>query len=512
MTVQDAAGTRIPSGELASLEARLSELFAAGWRVLGETPTAIRLGRAGAGLVDGIAELDGLGTLFLDVRAVGHRGQYEIVAGLADDGTLQVRRLPPAAPEELFDDGLLDIAEAVWDDDPGGLARLPFTWEFTAELRLDRAVPPVDGLEIRVVLDPAAAEREVSACDVADVRRLVPPAGRRCYVALRGEREPLHLGAISFVSLRRFPPDGLVIPPRGRPLPGERARLPDLGGLPAPTDLLPLDEPGAASWTRLLDWSASVAAALTWIMAASGHRTDGTGTELTFVGYRPVRLNLPPAATLRGAGTAPVLRLGRWLLSDDSPDRLLAVRHVVSLHDGTGLPDAKDVEAGAQTIYSGLRSTAVAEAVTSRREAQSHARDAVRQAVKSTQDMLKVFVERFMAALVGVGGVVIGRATLVLDGDVSRSLMLAIACFLVILAAISVLIEGPIVQLPIRDLDTEIVNGYPLLGTGERDAIVDAESVAVTRGKVRTARIVIPAIYVLAALAIVVAGYPARYL
>jgi hypothetical protein len=90
-------------------------------------------------------------------------------------------------------------------------------------------------------------------------------------------------------------------------------------------------------------------------------------------------------------------------LQDTSPDRLLAVRQVVSLYEHDDpFRDAQDVQASAEIIYVGWRNDAVTEVVESSRDAQAQGNDAVRQALMCSQDLAKAATERFLSGLVAV--------------------------------------------------------------------------------------------------------------
>lgn len=507
-------GFHIAREDLQALEDRITGLQASGWKVTAQSPTALTMTYECADLDGGISSLRGLGSAYLNVRIIGRLDHHEVVLRLSPSGSVEIDRLPHARPEDIFEDDFVGVGQQAWDGDAESVTRLPFTWEMSASLELARSLQGVGDSDVRVLLYPTEIESSFSNLAISDLGRYIPHSGRRCYIFLRGTREPLHLGAVSFTSLAHVPAEGLEIPPRVEPLPGERARLDALGDLPAPADLLRIDgEDSLPSWARVLVRCEAAAVFLTWMMAASNHELTGDGLRLRFVGYKPTWLEYPNVDDLSADQIRDGLRFRHWLFSDDSPDRVLAVRYVMSLYpDHAEFPVVGDIQAGAETIYFGLRSTAIAEEVASLREAQNHAQEAVRQALKSTQDMLKVLTERFMATLVGIGGVVIGKATQALTDDASRFLMLLIGVFALALALFSIAFEGPIVGLPIRCLATQVEDGYPLLTPVQRDTIVRGRSVTKTRQLVLMVRLVVPASYVLLFIAILFFGHPERYL
>jgi hypothetical protein len=247
-------------------------------------------------------------------------------------------------------------------------------------------------------------------------------------------------------------------------------------------------------------------------LLASSVQVAGDRVTLDFLGFKRISLALPDPAELEPQAVAAGLELRRWALQDASPDRLLAVRQVVSLYEHDDpFRHAQDVQASAEIIYVGLRSDAVAEVVKSSRDAQAQAYDTVRQAVKSSQDLVKVATERFLAGLVTAGAIVIANANRNLSDVVSRNLSLLLAGFFGVLAVVAVFIEGPLLSLQMKHLATDLRTGSSLLTEQQRQSIVGGPGVRATWLRIRIIRVAIPVLYAGLALAIWRWGYPARY-
>ncbi|MEO7262662.1 MAG: hypothetical protein ABI047_15610 [Jatrophihabitantaceae bacterium] len=135
----------------------------------------------------------------------------------------------------------------------------------------------------------------------------------------------------------------------------------------------------------------------------------------------------------------------------------------------------------------------------------------VRQGLRSAQDLAKSATERFLAALVGIGAVIIANASKNLSDHVNRDLMLLVAGFLVALALFSVLVEGPLLAIPLRNLERDLKDGSSLLTADQLHRVTSIPSVGSTCRRLTVIRVVIPAVYTLTAVFILILGYPNRY-
>jgi hypothetical protein len=457
-------------------------------------------------------------------RALGHVQALGSLAGQdlrlrLINGSMEVVDVPNATPDDWFDDpDTVARAHAAWEGNAQEALDLPLAWEVTADLALERLLPLPDGIEMRISAEVSTILHAFTASSVVTLGRLIPQAAgvRRIYLALRGDGHPVHLGSVTFAGAARQ--STLDVPADAEPLAGERPLLEGFPMLP-PHALVRLDHHSTGRTAGDLEWApvarhcAAVAALSAWSMSASEIENLDDRPRLAFLGFKRVRLELPSPDSLDDSAVTGALALRRWMFHDASPDRLLAVRQVVSLYEqGEPFAVASDVQASAEVIYAGLRSEAVAEVVKGTREAQAQANDTVRQGLRASQELVKAATERFLAALIAVGAVIIANASRSLADEVSRNLMLLIAGFLLVLALIAVLVEGPLLSLPIRHLSKDVRAGSSLLTPEQQREIVESAAVRATRRRIVTVRVVVPVLYLSLSIAIVLWGYPARYI
>lgn len=460
-------------------------------------------------------ELAALGPLLpyrVDVQAQADRpaGRYEL---RLVNNQFEVTRTPDADPESLFESET-DQADArqARDLDAEAALRLPLAWTITATFALDKAVRTSPGVSVVAALTKAAVAKYVLATDLATVGRLAPSRTRRVLVAM--EPAPaVHVGQLTVIGLRDPGTDSTVALPDPELLPGEG----DDPDAPPPAGVLlgaddHTDLPAGTAtgpWAGAVAHTRKIAAQLAWQALASD---PAAAPVLEFYGYKRVTLTLPALDAWTEQQTEDALRLRRWAFAESSPDRLLAIRQVVSLYDGDeALENARDVQASAEVVYTGLRTDAVAEAVKSNREAYTQAQDTVRQAVKNAQDLIKAAAERLLATLAAIGAVVIARANTTLGDDTSRGLMLLIAGFLILLAVASAVFEGPLLAQPIRCLGDDLAHQASLLSDAQREKVTQTPSLLATRKRLNALRWAVPGTYLVFAVAIIALGYPSRF-
>jgi hypothetical protein len=500
---------------LASLDA----LRAAGWS-LRDSVTGITLTRTDvADLEAALSALDPLVAAFVDVRVVGriHGASLEI---RRVGGAYEVQSVPQALPDELFDEGDIDGARLAWDRDADAAFALPLQWDIRAEVDLAKVVEAPDIVSVRVALSASTLAEAFDASALADLRNLVPDAvERRVYIALDSAAEPLDLGSVSFTGIRMATQVAaelrteVATRPVREPLPAESSDHPALQHIPAPVALLLLgDAPTDTWWLAVARRCQSLAALITWAMIASDVTLNDTELVMEFRGFKRVTMAVDTAETLAASVCAGSDTLRRWAFHDASPDRLLALRQVISLyHDREALQCPQDVLDSAEVVYAGLRSDAVAEVVRSTREAHSQTLDTARQTVRAVQDLAKNAGDRLLASLVAIGAVVVANAGKSISDGVGRDLLLLVAAFLLVLAISATFLEGPLLSLPLTRLDDDLRRGSPLLSDEQRRLLTSLPSVEATRVRVRVLRVVIPAIYVAGAVLIVVFGDPSLF-
>lgn len=496
----------------ATARGTLDALGGAGWEATQQQQAITLTARAQHDLAASLAALQPLQSLVQNLEAVASLGGQDVRLRHVN-GHLEVTGFPNIASDELFNSPPeVDAANRARDGDVDAAMSLPLEWRVTVDLALQRLAPSMD---LRVYASLDSLIEEFAAASLQQLRRLIPEGDRRrVFLSLDGDLAPLHLGRISLLTVGSGS-QAEALPPTTDTLPGENLAADGKGKWLRPTDMLPATDAAVPSeWAPVLRTCRAAAAVGTWGLLANAVKLSDTKLELDLLGFKRVHLALPvePPYGLALADVDASLRLRNWALQEGSPDRLLAVRQVASLYAGSeALSAADDVRASAEVVYIGLRSDAVAEVVKSAREARSVATDVVRQAVKASQDLVKSATERFLAGLVAIGAVVIANASRNLPDDVSRDLMLLIAGFFGLLALFSLLVEGPLLGLPIKHLAAETRASGTLLTEEQRKEISGSTMVEGLRWRVKAVRIALPLVYVLATGAIAQWGYPSRF-
>ncbi|SMD26466.1 type 2 periplasmic-binding domain-containing protein [Kibdelosporangium aridum] len=487
---------------------KLRGLLREGWHIP-DSVVDIRLHKPTEDVQADINRVQVFGSTLDDLEVVGviagHRLRLRTVQGI-----LEVVDFPGADPYLLFDDDDVNNAHLAWDGDATAALLLPLNWTITAFLKPESSIQDLpEGIEVVVVTNSNTIVAHFREAGLRNLARFVPPEmKRRIYISLEGDAPPVHLGTISFATISA--PFQLQVPIHESPLPGEAAL--HKSSLIRPYCLLaaqPIQASAAVFWKEIVDYCRAAASIYTWVSLASNVQVSEAGVRIEFLGFRRVSFQLPPPESLEVQKVSSTLILREWAFQEASPDRLLAISQVVSLYDQDDpFQHAEDIKASAEVIYVGLRSDAVAEVVKTSRDAYTQTNETVRQALKSSQDLIKASMERFLAGLVAVGAVTIANASRALTDDMSRLLMLFIAGFFVVLALVALVIEGPLLSLQIKNLHHDVRQGAPLLTEDQIRSITESRSVTKTRIRVQTVRIAIPVIYGSLVCAIAIWGYP----
>jgi hypothetical protein len=456
-----------------------------------------------------LRQLTGLLPAALNVEAVGSlSGSRRLVVKLSD-GIPEVLENLLGDPRELFDErSAQDDAVAAGNDNAAAALRLPLEWRVHGTFSLAKLVDLPDGVELAVSLAVSTITEHVLGVDAATVDLLATRGRRTVLVALDAQEHAL-FGSVALAGIPSSAVDMTIQLKALKLLKGEESADP-----PPPAALLP--QPGhsvPAVWQSAADHLGILAAQLLWRAIATSEKINEEQVTLTFHGYKKSSFDLPAAASWHPSQVDEAMQLRAWALYDASPDRLLALRQVVSLYDSSAGPfeHAADVQASAEVIYNGLRTEAVVEAVKSSREAHAQAQDAARQTVKNATDMVKGAVERMLASLVAVGAVLMANAGRVLPDDIGRLLVLLIAGFLLLLAASSVLLEGPLLALPAKKLKEDLDHQAGLLTDTQRTKIDQLPSLVSARCRTNTVRWVVPLVLTFFAVVLFFYGHPGRY-
>ena len=249
-------------------------------------------------------------------------------------------------------------------------------------------------------------------------------------------------------------------------------------------------------------WRCCAAAAWAWL-ATAVELHDRQSATLEFFGLQRTRHDLQssgPDINVKQCRAS--YELWRWATSSDSPDQLLAARQVISLYrDAPPWPQASDIQLAAEPVFVALRSDATAEAFRMQRETRALALTVARETADATIGLAKGAVERCIAALAGIGGVIIAHTTHALTDSQASKLRLLIGVFLIIMTGWSTLIEGPPVSVAIDSLSKDINTLGELLSAGQRQQALDLQTFKRARRQSRVVRVAVPVAYAASAIA-----------
>lgn len=451
--------------------------------------------------------LDAMQVVVVDARIHGTLAGSTLVARYRH-GDAHVAQFPDRSPSDLFEDrDQRRQAEAVWASGEGALA-LPLEWHAEVELDLTRLLDQRPGVRYRVTRFASTVEDAFKRLPFWELGQMIPndTETRTVFVALDAPGSRVDLGSLSLCGPTA---SFFQLPTSARA--SEAAVRYDVPDLPNPEALTALavgdDRDGAAIfWQSLTAYLTDCGGSAALAELSSELRVGSEGEiRLVFKGFRTIHLELREPLQ----GSTGVFSVYRWAFAEPSPDRLLAIQQVASLQDSSGLVDnIHDLLASAQIVYAGLRSDAVGEAVKGYRDAYSQALDAARQSVKGSQDLTKTAIERAIAALIAVGAVLIARAGAALTPTLSEQLLYSVAAFLGVLAALSILIEGPLISAPLKHLEKDLALGSPLLTPEQVSKLVGAKTVETARWRGTCVRCVVPVLYMVGSAAIVLVAIP----
>lgn len=459
-----------------------------------------------------LAMLEHLGPIASDTRLIARHGSDEVTFRWHQGG-LSIASLPDVSPTAMFDERPDQrLAEELWAGESTAAFSLPFDWSGEAEVVLADLVPSTDLMNARVALRVETIVHEFQARPYWEVGELLPLTGvRRLLIALDAPDGTVNLGALTLAG----PTVDIACLPLGVTSRVERSELRlEVPGLPATDALLPLEgdaptsEEAAQRWEPLTGYLGLCAGATAWCELASEVRLQDGAPQLSFRGYRKITVALQTPPISRES----VLQLHSWVFAEPSPDRQLAVQQVASLQDPDKLlTNVADLRGSAEIVYAGLRNDAVADAVKGYRDAHAGTLDTVRQTLKGVQDLTKAATDRAFAALVAVGGILVAKAGTSLPDNASHDLLHTVAVFLIALAAFSVLIEGPLLNVTLKNLKTDLRLGSPLLSLEQTDALANMKTVKTAKCRATVVRIIVPVMYVGFAVGILILAVPARY-
>jgi hypothetical protein len=457
---------------------------------------------------------EGLSRLFpvlTDGRLSGRWPSHELELEYVDGG-FALADASPGDLREAFAGPDLDLAQDAWGGDVEAAMGLSGSWTATAHVDLAQLLQNADTAHRWYVLPSVDAVcslfREHPWWDLSGL--LEPPEPVMILVCNAPHDLDVHTARIyirslaaDIQSLASLPPDTAaptgvdVTRLTGRPAPG----------IPAPLTLAPSPgrEPLAGSDAAKIYvelWRCCAATAWAWLATAVEPHNRQSAT-LEFFGLQRTRHDLQsngPIISIPQCRAS--YEMWQWTTGSDSPDQLLASRQVISLYrDVPPWPYASDIQSAAEPVFVALRSDATAEAFRMQREARSLALTVARETADAAIGLAKGAVERCLAALVAIGGVIVAQTSRALTDSQAFKLHLLIGIFLIALAVWSALVEGPTVSVAIDSFPKDIGTLGELLSAGQRQKILDLQTFKKAQMQSRIVRVMVPIAYTIAAAA-----------
>jgi hypothetical protein len=429
----------------------------------------------------------------------------------AAGGALEFMADPAGEPSTAFEGDELAQARRAWAGDIEAALSLSGRWN--GDLAVSLAAP-------LIAYDPGRGWRAVRTLDVFVQELAAYPWWRTGELVTDGTRGVIvavvddanvdvRTPSLVVLSIDRFQGRGPQAPgDAGKRQAVQRVTTAQVPvDLPVPEELEPSE---GALGTPLVEAlrPRCDAVAWAWLSNAMEVGTDEPGefAALEYFGYRRRRFTVGPGG-YTGAQGQRAYDLYLNATQEPSPDRDLAIRQVVSLHDGPNLPaEPNDVARAAEPLYQALRAGEVAAVLETQRQARSIAVDAARSAADAAQTAAKSATERTIASLAALAGIAVANATAVLSKADARAIAIGITGLFVFLVAWAIFVEGPTMRAPLNSFNKDLATIGYLLPQMDRTAILGMDALKTASNAVLRARIASPIVYATgAALTLLVA-------
>lgn len=421
---------------------------------------------------------------------------------------LEFMNNPMGDPSTVFEADILQTAERAWQGDASAAITLPGTWRGDVSVQLHIALQEQDEqVAWRVVRTLGVIEEEFAKYPWWRASELVRAQTKPVIFVVAGETDITYASySFSITSLEHL--QTLVIPN------SISARLTDVqtccaaripGEVALPEELVP--PPGTPSNSRIEQLLIPRAEACAWAWLSNEVTLSGHTAKMEFLGYRRKSFELDDTGYVPVSNKR-VYPTYRWATMENSPDRVLAIRQVMSLQDGDTLPvEPDDILAAAEPIYTALRTGEVAAVLEMRQQARNVAIDTARQSAEVAQTAAKSASGRAIATLGAVASIAVARATAVLSAKDSREIAVGITALLLFLAFWAIFIEGPPIRTPLTSLELDFPRIAYLLTQTEREEILSMNVLQKAKSDVRKVRIAAPSLYLVTAVVVMIVAH-----
>ena len=478
-TIMHAEGT-LDLNFLLTFRSAVQEAVDAGWTASDNGRLLRLIGPLPSSPLDweGLADLE---TYVVSAMARAERRDLEVSLHQVN-GQWEVLSLPEVQPDQWFSDAeKIGYAKMLWEHQISAVPHLGLSWTVQIDLSLENDA--FDNEDVRVSWDPASIDTLFSDQPLTSLGHLVPRGSeRRTYISLLGNRGELAYGSLTVVSLDSLQECRLHRGHTSPSLSGELVKHPS-------TAQLVYSGGDREAWPEVAALMMAACCTSIWTEVASGS-SDST---LEFFGYKRVEFPLPNTWTEFQMSGACTLR--DWAFSQKSPDRLLAVRQIISLYTDSPFDFVEEILASADPIYFALRSDATAEALRDTRDAETHAHQAVRLTAQGSVDLTKSAGERSLAGLIAVGAAAIANVTKVLDASVTTTILGFIGGYFIVILLLFLFIDRRAIALPIEQLDSELRRKVTYLSPSAINSILTSPTIVGARKLVRDTRIAIALLY-----------------
>jgi hypothetical protein len=489
---------------VAEITAAIGELESDGWSVKDEfRACSATISTPGSAGVPGWETLDAL-TDVADLELAFHHGPASFELGRRGTGELEFSAGPLGEPDAVFVGSELVQAQEAWAGKVAAATSLVGDW--VARLTVDLAAPLAalrGDVSWRAVRRATVLEQTIAAYPWWRIREIVEDHERPVAVIVTGETDlDLRTPAFAVVSADLVQANDLrlsTFATRRRSLQRLAANhIPPGVVVPEQLDFEDDKRGGDAPFLTLLRKFAD-ASAWAWLSNETSVAEDATPATLEFFGYR--RRFFMIGRNGFAAKEQRPLDLYAWATAEESPDRILAIRQVISLYEGDTLPDKpQDVIRAAEPLYLALRASEVAAVLESQRQARAIAVDAARESAATAQSAAKSAAERTIASLAAVAGIVVANATAGLSAHDARAFSIGIIALFGFLVAWTAVVEGPTMGAPLSSFAADIDVIARLIGPEERAAILKMAALAKASRAVWRTRIAAPLVYLAGAV------------
>lgn len=238
------------------------------------------------------------------------------------------------------------------------------------------------------------------------------------------------------------------------------------------------------------------AAACCWSELASDVHVEDARASLEYFGLQRQSWTLDAVGpVLTQSEAAAVYELWRSCLVNDNPDRILAVRQIISLFREPPWNKASDIDRASEPLYVAMRSDASAEGLRTLREAWALAMSVARETAESTSALTKSTLERSIAALASIAAIIVTRSTKTLTLSQATNLRHLLGIGLFALVPWSFFIEGRSLTQGIESFKVDLPQFSELLTEKDCRDILSAQTYTRVSSHAWLVRIVVPLVY-----------------